>query len=284
MRTTPTRATQGYMAMGLPGVAAGLAKAGAGVPLRPALGFFEGMAKGSYGSALVFLGKEGIAGSYRRRVRAPSASPDDVGGGRGRGGRSDAAGAAGAQLMPADTAASARARAAALAAWQQGLDGGVFPRLQGDSIVDVVDARDSRCVLVTNRHVAWLTARGRRLAGAGAGGGAQSHVFRVRWIAAAARVQAVNSDPERLRISLSVITKRSLGPFGDISVPRQRGMRCATRGAFEQVLRQVSFVLQRDAPEAAEARAARQRAEAAATPLRDRDLSIVDAPYDPPSA
>lgn len=69
---------EGYARHGLLGVLMGAAKATLALPLRPVNGLLELGTKVTYGSALVFLGREGIYGAYRRRVRAPGMFREEV--------------------------------------------------------------------------------------------------------------------------------------------------------------------------------------------------------------
>lgn len=45
--------------------------------MRPAIGMFELISKGTHGMGLVCLGREAITGSAQRRVRAPGARLDE---------------------------------------------------------------------------------------------------------------------------------------------------------------------------------------------------------------
>ncbi len=69
---------EGYARHGLLGVLLGAFKATIALPLRPVNGLLEMSTKLTYGSALVFLGREGIYGAYRRRVRAPGMFREEV--------------------------------------------------------------------------------------------------------------------------------------------------------------------------------------------------------------
>ena len=55
----------------------GLLKGVVGIAVRPAVGIFELINKGTHGMGLVCLGREAITGSAQRRVRAPGALADE---------------------------------------------------------------------------------------------------------------------------------------------------------------------------------------------------------------
>lgn len=55
----------------------GLGKGMVGIAVRPAIGMFELVSKGTHGMGLVCLGREAITGSAQRRVRAPGAIIDE---------------------------------------------------------------------------------------------------------------------------------------------------------------------------------------------------------------
>jgi len=55
----------------------GLLKGLVGIAVRPAVGIFELVNKGTHGMGLVCLGREAITGSMQRRVRAPGALADE---------------------------------------------------------------------------------------------------------------------------------------------------------------------------------------------------------------
>lgn len=56
----------------------GLGKGVVGIAVRPAVGMFELISKGTHGMGLVCLGREAITGSAQRRVRAPGAGVDEA--------------------------------------------------------------------------------------------------------------------------------------------------------------------------------------------------------------
>ena len=56
----------------------GLGKGVIGIAVRPAVGMFELISKGTHGMGLVCLGREAITGSAQRRVRAPGAGVDEA--------------------------------------------------------------------------------------------------------------------------------------------------------------------------------------------------------------
>lgn len=55
----------------------GFGKGLVGIAVRPAVGIFELISKGTHGMGLVCLGREAITGSAQRRVRAPGAVIDE---------------------------------------------------------------------------------------------------------------------------------------------------------------------------------------------------------------
>ena len=69
---------QGYHSGGIPVAMTGLGKGVIGIAVRPAVGIFELISKGTHGMGLVCLGREAITGSAQRRVRAPGAGVDEA--------------------------------------------------------------------------------------------------------------------------------------------------------------------------------------------------------------
>lgn len=68
---------QGYHSGGIPVAMTGVAKGIIGIAVRPTVGMFELISKGTHGMGLVCLGREAITGSAQRRVRAPGAGVDE---------------------------------------------------------------------------------------------------------------------------------------------------------------------------------------------------------------
>lgn len=145
-----------------------------------------------------------------------------------------------------DTSA-AKAQATLLDAWQRSLPL-IDEALQGDRLVDVVDIKASKTVVVTARHVALLRVRVERQPHtnyhqltqrrAEANG---NMAYRKQWMVPIARVQSVNGDPDYLKCTLNVVDRLKLGP-AQVQVPRRRLLQCSSQILYEQLLSAIKRV------------------------------------------
>ena len=91
-----------------------------------------------------------------------------------------------------------------VAAWQQSLHH-VAPSLALDQVVDVLAARNSRVVLLTDRHIAYLYAKQHASLAADGGGGdrsASAVTYRVKWIVPNHLVDNIRGVEKTYRISI----------------------------------------------------------------------------------
>lgn len=147
-----------------------------------------------------------------------------------------------------DTSA-AKAQATLLDAWQRSLPL-IDEALQGDRLVDVVDIKASKTVVVTARHVALLRVRVERQPHtnyhqltqrrAEANG---NMAYRKQWMVPIARVQSVNGDPDYLKCTLNVVDRLKLGP-AQVQVPRRRLLQCSSQILYEQLLSAINVSMQ----------------------------------------
>ena len=88
-----------------------------------------------------------------------------------------------------------------VAAWQQSLHH-VAPQLAADTVVDVLAARTSRVVLLTDRHIAYLFAKQHVTSSSSSSGGASAVTYKVKWIIPNHLVDNIRSVEKTYRISI----------------------------------------------------------------------------------
>lgn len=243
----------GWRSRGWAGLAMGLVKGVAlGLPGRPMVGALEAVSLGFGALARTALGREGILGKMQRRVRAPGAFGDDP----------YDAGAA-------DGGGEARVALRALVeAWQRVLPQ-FFPAMAEDRVLDVVNVRRSRVLLVTDRHLAYLRARHLRA----------HSVYRAKWRVPLGEVQNLTGSADTLKIAITHVHRYDLWLLGVWPVAGRKRMRASSRMVYEQTVSKLSRLLQ-----AAKAGRARDAWTTQALTLGAgvQDLTILSAPYRAP--
>ncbi|KAL6762637.1 hypothetical protein V8C86DRAFT_613868 [Haematococcus lacustris] len=111
-----------------------------------------------------------------------------------------------------------------IAAWQGALSY-VAPALQDDVVVDVVAARRTRIVLLTNRHIAYLIANQHHQGGGVLGSqGAGTTTYRLKWFVASEQVDNVRGVERSFRISVEYRMPVKVGRLL-LKLPLRKGMR-----------------------------------------------------------
>ncbi|GIL45737.1 hypothetical protein Vafri_2896 [Volvox africanus] len=206
------------------GVPMGLIKASVGLGVRPAAGAVEAASKVLQGVGLACLGKRGIQGKLIRRVQAPGLAITDV-----------------VQAARA-SAAQAAIQGALIAAWQTALPA-ISSSLTDDEVLDVVAARSSRVVLLTNKHLAYLYARRQSVPVPGpssstsldATPGAFSVTYRVKWIIRNDHIDNIRGLDRGYAVSVEYHKPVKLGRLS-LKLPLHRGMRTATAEGHKDLI------------------------------------------------
>jgi hypothetical protein len=188
-----------------------------GLGLRPTLGLLEMTSKGTYGMGLVCLGREAISGSTVRRVRAPGALADDS---------NEAVEDA------RDPEVRARHRRL-LASWQRALPS-LAPGMAGGGggrVLDVLQARESRMVLITDAAVALLRIRIVAFRSS----------YRLAWSVPLAGIQTVRGDSDRLHASIDHLRRYDTHCLGVWNVPMRKRIQCATRDILERLIVKINY-------------------------------------------
>ncbi|GLC63393.1 hypothetical protein PLESTF_000031500 [Pleodorina starrii] len=210
----------GLVAIGVP---MGLLKASVGLGMRPAAGAVEATSKLLQGFGLMCLGKRGIQGKLVRRVQAPGVAVTDV-----------------VQAARA-SAAQAAMQGALIAAWQAALPA-ISSALADDEVLDVVAARSTRVVLLTNRHLAYLYARRHAASSASASSasrsatsGAFSVTYRVKWIIPNGHIDNIRGLDRGYAVSVEYHKPVKLGRLS-LKLPLHKGMRTATAEGHKDLI------------------------------------------------
>ncbi|GIL71927.1 hypothetical protein Vretifemale_2372 [Volvox reticuliferus] len=206
------------------GVPMGLIKASVGLGVRPAAGAIEATSKVLQGVGLACLGKRGIQGKLVRRVQAPGLAITDV-----------------VQAARA-SAAQAAMQGALIAAWQAALPAISSP-LADDEVLDVVAARSSRVVLLTNKHLAYLYARRHSVPAPGSSSptfqnatpGAFSVTYRVKWMIRNDHIDNIRGLDRGYAVSVEYHKPVKLGRLS-LKLPLHRGMRTATAEGHKDLI------------------------------------------------
>ncbi|KAL6785838.1 hypothetical protein ACKKBG_A00370 [Auxenochlorella protothecoides x Auxenochlorella symbiontica] len=245
----------GWRAGGWAGLSLGLAKGLVlGLLGRPLVGVLEAGSQLSGAFARAALGREGILGKLQRRVRAPGAHGDDPG-----------------DSLDERVGGEARVALRALVdAWQRVLPQ-FFPVLARDRVLDVVNLRPSRVLLVTDRHLAYLRARHLRA----------HSVYRAKWLVPLSEVQNLTGSAESMKLALTHVHRYDLWLLGVWPVAARKKMRCGSRSVYEHTVAKLSRLLQ-----AAKAGGGRLGWGDREDALRGgaAQLTILSAPYHPPEA
>lgn len=183
-----------------------------GIPTRLGIGTLEGTSNVVAAAALTSLGREGIVGKIQRRVRAPGAFTDDG---------TDALGTD-ADALQSEALAHSRALQAA---WQRVLPE-FFPEMSNDTVADVINVRDTRVILITDRHVAYL--RARHLP--------EHSIYKAKWLVPISEIQNIRGDPDTRKITISHVHRYDLKMFGVWPVQKRKGLRCSTRPLHERTV------------------------------------------------
>ncbi|MEW5315922.1 MAG: hypothetical protein WDW38_007319 [Sanguina aurantia] len=193
------------------GFGLGVSKALLGLVLRPAAGGIEGISKVLQGVGLLCLGTKGIQGKLMRRVRAPGSTIDDV------------------LAAAAASKRQAAYQASLVSAWQQSLQH-IAPRLACDTVVDVLEDRPSRAVLLTNRHVAYLCVKktGQQI-------GSMAVTYKVKWLIPNEHIDNIRSVEKSFRISIEYRRPIQLGHFV-LKVPLRQGMRTTSSESHRNLI------------------------------------------------
>ncbi|EFJ52490.1 hypothetical protein VOLCADRAFT_102987 [Volvox carteri f. nagariensis] len=206
------------------GVPAGILKASLGLGVRPAAGAVEATSKLLQGIGLACLGKRGIQGKLVRRVQAPGLAITDV-----------------VQAARASVAQAA-IQAALIAAWQAALPA-ISSSLADDDVLDVVAARATRVVLLTNRHLAYLYARrvtatastSSSVASGNTTSGAFSVTYRVKWIIRNDHIDNIRGVDRNYAVSVEYHKPVKLGRLS-LKLPLHRGMRTTTAEGHKDLI------------------------------------------------
>ncbi|GLI64033.1 hypothetical protein VaNZ11_007171 [Volvox africanus] len=206
------------------GVPMGLIKASVGLGVRPAAGAVEATSKVLQGVGLACLGKRGIQGKLVRRVQAPGLAITDV-----------------VQAARA-SAAQAAIQGALIAAWQAALPA-ISSSLTDDEVLDVVAARSSRVVLLTNKHLAYLYARRQSVPAPGSSSStsldakpdAFSVTYRVKWIIRNDHIDNIRGLDRGYAVSVEYHKPVKLGRLS-LKLPLHRGMRTATAEGHKDLI------------------------------------------------
>lgn len=246
----------GWQARGWSGLGLGVAKAALGVLGRPLVGVLEALSQLAGASARIALGREGILGKLQRRIRAPGAAYNE-------------------DPLDAlqDERATSEARVALrtlIAAWQRVLPQ-FFPAMAPDRVVDVINVRSTRVLLVTDRHLAYLRARHLR----------QHSIYRAKWLVPLSEVQNLTGSAETMKIQLTHVHRYDLWVLGVWPVAGRRRMRCASRMIYEQTVSKLSRLLQASKAGKSPASLGWDDSDAQLQ-ARTADLTILSAPYAPP--
>ncbi|KAK9815754.1 hypothetical protein WJX72_009012 [[Myrmecia] bisecta] len=204
---------QGWNSSGLTGAAVGMGKGLLGLPVRPAIGVFEGCSKTAHGLGLVCLGREAISGSVQRRMRAPGAFAEDQ-----QEGSQDSS----KQQMQAN-------RQSVIAAWQQALPG-AFPKMQDDVVMDVLSTRIGRVLILTDQHLALLRVKVH---------GSRS-IYKAMWTVPMAEIRTVRGLEERLLMIVEHVHSYKIPLMGMWAVPSRKSVRCDSRATFEKIIMKVN--------------------------------------------
>lgn len=189
---------------------------------------------------MVSLGREGIVGKTLSRVRAPGAFWDE-----------------------GIEGSSNDASPALQAAWQRVLPE-FFPELANELVVQVINVRLTRVVLITTKHVAYLRARHHR----------DHSVYKSKWLIPLIEIQNVRGDPESRKISISHVHKYNLRALGVWPVQMRKGLRCETRGLFEKTVLKLTKMQQ-----AAQSGENVDEAKHKFKPSQIQDLTVLSLPY-----
>jgi len=237
------------------GMVLGLVKATVGVPVRPLIGGLEMTSKIFAALALSSLGRDGIVGKLRRRVRAPGAYAED------------ATEAAAYTEEGARAFSEARNYARSLqAAWQRVLPE-FFPQLREDTVGDVLNTRDTRVVLITDKHIAYL--RARHLP--------EHSVYKAKWLIPIEEVQNIRGDPESRKITIVHIKRYDLKLLGVWPVQKKKSLRCGSRVVYEKTVLRLTKV-QQAVQGAGEGAEEREKGEGFVGPELN-ELTIMSQPY-----
>lgn len=246
----------GWQLQGWSGLGMGLAKASIGAIGRPTVGVLEGLSQLSGAFARMALGREGILGKMQRRVRAPGAAFNED---------------------PLDALQDERATTEArialrtlIAAWQRVLPQ-FFPGMSEDRVVDVINIRTTRVLLVTDRHLAYLRAKHLRV----------HSIYRAKWLVPLTEVQNLTGSAETMKIQLTSVHRYDLWILGVWPVAARRRMRCGSRMVYEQTVSKLSRMLQASKAGRNPANLGWEDSDAELQ-ARTADLTILSAPYVPP--
>jgi len=243
---------QGWHAYHAPGFILGVLKGTIGLPIRPIIGSLEFTSFTLAAVAMSALGREGIVGKVQRRVRAPGAFAEDT---------TDA--------MEAGPRAEIQVQARALqAAWQRVLHE-FFPKMEGDTVTDVINVRATRVVLITDRHVAYLRARHKR----------EHSEYKAKWLVPIMEIQNIRGDPETRKITINHVHKYDLKIFGVWPVQKRKGLRCGSRTMYERTILRLTKVQQAVQSGGVLEETHRKAFDGA----NMAELTIISAPYVPPA-
>eukprot|EP00887_Chlorella_sp_A99_P007742 scaffold20.g7742.t1 len=246
----------GWQAYRAPGAALGLVKGTFGFAPRLMVGAIEGTAQALNALAMTCLGREGIVGKLQRRVRAPGAFTDETGDGLeedGGGPRSE-------------TALNARAL---MAAWQRVLPE-FFPDMAQDVVLDIINVRSTRVMLVTSRHIGYMHARHQ----------GRNSTYRTKWVVPITEIQNLTGNAENLKIGITHVHRYNLWVMGVWPVQKQKGLRCASRLIYERIIAKLNRLLQQHAARGGEVVGRDAPHRFAEGGLGD--LTILSGPYAPP--
>lgn len=213
-----SRSFRGYLSA--LGFVAGVFKGLLGLLVRPSLGVLEAASKLTQGMGLVFKGKKGIQGKEIRRVAAPGTPMQNV--------------------VINDQGQVAKANHDQLvAAWQQSL---IFiaPTMANDKVVDVMSARSSRVVLLTDRHIAYLFAKHHS--------SSASTTYKVKWVIPNDLVDNIRSVEDTFRITIDYrrpISVSCLGKTLSLRLPLRKGLRCSNMEGHRSLIFALNAHVQR---------------------------------------
>lgn len=191
----------------------GIFKSLLGLGLRPAAGIVEVNSKFLQGIGLLCLGKKGIQGKMLRRVCAPGTPMQNSIGGTG-----------------VDMAAAMEDRVKQeqiMAAWQGAL-GAIAPCMAQDTVLDVLAARPSRVVLLTDRHVAYLFVKHHSSTAASTSTtmpSKQATTYKLKWYIPNHLVDNVRGVERTYRVSIEYRHPLNVGSGKTLKLPLRKGMR-----------------------------------------------------------